>query len=1100
MNRALKNIFSFEKNNNYPIFIISIIGFVLRVAGAIHFVHDGTVHTDARVAIQSAIRYSHGIFHIPHIPTYPLAEYLFGLWFAVVQFVSIIIKLTQSVQGFQFGILPLTSAAIILCVFIGSFSIFLVYKIGARLRDNSTGLWAGILFALSPIHIFNCHMPYNDTIVTFFVLCVVLAALEIVRNGVSWQRLVSGGILWGLATLAKPVGILAGIPFLIACVSSRKTRDTHNFWLIPGRIVFVILIYLMTYLIFCPYFIKDHNFLIAQWYSRYIDQMAGALELRTSLAVWREIGWFVEARILLESYGGLVLAITITGLACLFVHPNLSVWLVLSFPIIFFFFLGLDRYIDLRYMDSLSPFIAIFGAEAIMRIPALIHLPRRLYPYLRTTFVFLLLTPLLLLSLETAYLFRQEDTRTIAGNWIINNILPTQRIAIGYRLYMPEFPHRDFRLTYDEFSSLEGAQEKTDIWITSSLLTDRAPWSVNKIYEELAAEFRPIKDFNLRPLNFIQPRIRIYKMDEKVPHEFSAFVLPMLPDPGPGIYPVFPSPFVYGKDKLQGNVGETRFLRTIVTHKPLHKIYFRFSNGIGANRLHICAGRLSTSLELRPLEEKWIEVKPKRNFPYFAYVYKIRVSSEKRRKCHVTAFTNPSRAAWQAVFTKGAQIPISFANKKPGRDPDAHLLLALAYARMNDMIGALGEWKRYLQLRPLEIHKDIVSSLVDTRFYEGTQEFRYSGDFLPYISHGKGMRLPLPSLVFHDPKIHEPGYILFGPYINLEPGIYELRIAFRVHSNTEEEPWGFAEVIDYPEKILARRELQGGVDTLKPTIISLPFSIVSPQQELEFRFWAADAEVEVIDLAVRPKAEESYRYGICTILRELALFFAKHEEISNALAASETASSFTSRPQPRIWLVQMAETLLKVGYAEKALPFAQEAVKKEGIHIRSLEVLAQCLQQKGEDASQYHDRMAEIKLPSGGSAVFAERYELIGTIIDSKTYSKGDYIRLRQYWKALGPVRRCVAAFIHFKGESCIFQGDYEPKDKRRMFHTLDEGEIIVCKRDILVPPDILPGVYEILTGLWDPYHQHHIRITEIVTELPAENGAVKVGEVVIGK
>jgi 4-amino-4-deoxy-L-arabinose transferase-like glycosyltransferase len=93
------------------------------------------------------------------------------------------------------------------------FAIYLIYLLGKKIKDETTGLIAAGLYAFYQTIVLYSVAILSDGLITFLNICFIFSlytALEKKR----WSFWILSGIILGLAALAKPT-ILAFIPFVI---------------------------------------------------------------------------------------------------------------------------------------------------------------------------------------------------------------------------------------------------------------------------------------------------------------------------------------------------------------------------------------------------------------------------------------------------------------------------------------------------------------------------------------------------------------------------------------------------------------------------------------------------------------------------------------------------------------------------------------------------------------------------------------------------------------------------------------------------------------------------------------------------------------------
>ena len=99
---------------------------------------------------------------------------------------------------------------------------------------------------------------------------------------------------------------------------------------------------------------------------------------------------------------------------------------------------------------------------------------------------------------------------------------------------------------------------------------------------------------------------------------------------------------------------------------------------------------------------------------------------------------------------------------------------------------------------------------------------------------------------------------------------------------------------------------------------------------------------------------------------------------------------------------------------------------------------------------------------------------LLGYDISATTLQAGEELALRHYWQAQRPTDSPQHVFNHLLDENgaIVAQADYVPLwDNRRDSTTWDDPDEIMLGREFTLstPPDLAPGVYKLVSGLYDP-------------------------------
>lgn len=112
---------------------------------------------------------------------------------------------------------------------IDTISTILIYAIASSASTHAAGVLASIAYAIAPLPIFQCQRMLSETLFVFLTLAAVLAGLKALarfRTG----AIAACGLLLGLATLTRPIGIGIWLIWLVALAVAAR-RLAFSTWL-----------------------------------------------------------------------------------------------------------------------------------------------------------------------------------------------------------------------------------------------------------------------------------------------------------------------------------------------------------------------------------------------------------------------------------------------------------------------------------------------------------------------------------------------------------------------------------------------------------------------------------------------------------------------------------------------------------------------------------------------------------------------------------------------------------------------------------------------------------------------------------------------------
>jgi 4-amino-4-deoxy-L-arabinose transferase-like glycosyltransferase len=103
------------------------------------------------------------------------------------------------------------------------------------------------------------------------------------------------------------------------------------------------------------------------------------------------------------------------------------------------------------------------------------------------------------------------------------------------------------------------------------------------------------------------------------------------------------------------------------------------------------------------------------------------------------------------------------------------------------------------------------------------------------------------------------------------------------------------------------------------------------------------------------------------------------------------------------------------------------------------------------------------------TAAFGDSISLLGYDLDPAATRPGGVIHLRLYWQARELVSEDYAVFVHLLDKNGQLWGQHDGQPEGGFYPTSfwDEGEVIVDEHEIVLKPDMPPGEYQIVIGLY---------------------------------
>jgi len=427
---------------------------------------------------------------------------------------------------------PTNAHLMIRCVsaFFGVMTIIVVYKLGKRLWGKRVGLIAALYLSLAAMHVRDSHFGMTDIANTFWI---ILAFLYIVKTyqDQSFRNYIISGILVGLSVATKYMGIILSLPMTFVHINGvieqhkeritstnelkskkhkQKSKDTPpaklkimNF--LDKRIVGFYLALGAAFLTACPYLLPELSLFLKEFNERITE--AGFAHYVTYNGVKQYFllgrGWWYHARYSLPyGFGWSLYLLFVFGVITLIRKNYKLAFVLLSFPLVLYSFVGKGYTVFIRHIVPLSPFICVIGAFATDFV----------YKWIISNYKLadrkeIIALASVLIILPSAYnvvqsdrLLAKKDNRVLAQEWVNKNLPEGSTIyqagmSIGWaNLWL----HPDYRPMINQFNN--AAEKPKELIMPIKYIKD------NKIigYNQLGYDYnRKQFSYNNRLLNIL---------------------------------------------------------------------------------------------------------------------------------------------------------------------------------------------------------------------------------------------------------------------------------------------------------------------------------------------------------------------------------------------------------------------------------------------------------------------------------------------------------------------------------------------------------------------------------------------------------------------
>ncbi|MCC7353341.1 MAG: glycosyltransferase family 39 protein [Anaerolineae bacterium] len=410
--------------------------------GGIGFGLPYVYHYDEHFYVNTALKLGAGVINNPPYAPTGFSNILF-IEYACYYVTGKVLGLFASPQEFEvayrtdptiFYLLGRLTSAIL-----GTMTVLAVYLLGKMSKGPAVGLTAAGLLAASFLHVRNSHHSVPDIAMAFFVVLTVMLAVASDCQG-KRRYLYLAGLSGGLAVAMKwsafPIAItLAGFGIWMQA----KTRDKIA-GKIPNRIaLFTILSFGSGFVLGSPQILYNP----APYLREAINQQAAGQA--GGFGTWQVDtlpGWLFYGETLVYGMGLILVVLGLVGglqqLAIAIRERDGTRMLLLSFPIIYFAFMGATSHYFARYALAMMPFVALSAAEILIALVTRFRVKRNgLAQGVIVALAALAIAQPLAYSIRHDALLTRQDTRTLAKEWIELHIPAGAKIAVDWPVHGP---------------------------------------------------------------------------------------------------------------------------------------------------------------------------------------------------------------------------------------------------------------------------------------------------------------------------------------------------------------------------------------------------------------------------------------------------------------------------------------------------------------------------------------------------------------------------------------------------------------------------------------------------------------------------------------
>ena len=395
---------------------------------------------DESTMVGSALRMGSSMSLQPSTFIYPaLLMYTFAAEFGGIFVIGRLAGAFESVAAFKeyafidptlFYLLPRLAVALV-----GVGSIPFAFLVGRRLYGSTAGIAAAFLLATSVMHVQMSHQARHWVPVGFFTLAILWVSLNLAERGRKKDYLYSG-LLVGLAAATSFNGfLLMAIPVVAHMVHRRRTgtslRSLSSYLPVAGAGALALIVFL----VLNPYILIqfDRFFAFQSSGERSIggqirghyDDYLGQFLARQGFTFYGQAMFAYEPAITILGIAGSVLAIR---------HYPSTALVVLACPAFhYFMFSTTAPSMEQRYMLPAAVVLALPAGLSVARLLERLQTWTARFggSNLPLTLIALQMAVIVAIpSLRYDWVLAQDDTRTLATQWIERNLAPGSDVAV----------------------------------------------------------------------------------------------------------------------------------------------------------------------------------------------------------------------------------------------------------------------------------------------------------------------------------------------------------------------------------------------------------------------------------------------------------------------------------------------------------------------------------------------------------------------------------------------------------------------------------------------------------------------------------------------
>ncbi|MCW6035788.1 glycosyltransferase family 39 protein [Spirulina subsalsa FACHB-351] len=312
--------------------------------------------------------------------------------------------------------------------------IILVYGIGRKLFNSTVGLIGAAVIAFSPLCIYLSKLIRMDIQMTVFLLLSLWFCLQLLDSP-KWRNYILAGLFLGLAITTKYPAIIFTFTIILAHFITRLKTEKSHLKLGVSALSCVLGTFVSSPFLFLD-IQRAWQDIIYEGRSEHLGS-TGQGFLPDLIWYWREP--------ILSNFTIIGALLSLIGLSFAVASKRKDLLIFISFPVLFFVFIASLGLRWDRWIIPVFPFLALLIGYAIYRLYYWIkqRFSSRISQFISLALLGIILLPLANISFLESREMAGVDTRTLAGEWMLEHIPPKSAVLV--ELYTPQLPKDSFQ-------------------------------------------------------------------------------------------------------------------------------------------------------------------------------------------------------------------------------------------------------------------------------------------------------------------------------------------------------------------------------------------------------------------------------------------------------------------------------------------------------------------------------------------------------------------------------------------------------------------------------------------------------------------------------